>query len=429
MFFGCSNLKIAPVLPATTLAIACYYGMFRGCSKILEAPVLPATTLVTNCYNQMFRYCSKLNYIKMLATDISATSCLNNWVDGVASTGSFIKDANMTSLSIGPSGIPSGWISYNNDEDYYKDEYLTFESLEDNNVVSFKMNSSSAPVKTIEYSTDKINWTSATSTTDGTILATLNTGNKLYLRGDNTQYCTGNGNQNLFISTKKFNLSGNIMSLVSSSNFSNLTSMANLGQHTFRTMFQGTKVVDVSRLQLPATTLINGCYNGMFQGCIYLVNAPKLPATTLANHCYMQLFDSCINLTVAPELPATTMKSQCYQSMFYKCKITVAPELPATTLANYCYMGMFYNCTSLMTAPSVLPATTLKQECYKNMFYNCSKLNYIKMLATDISATDCFKNWVYGVSASGTFIKDASMTSLTIGVNGIPDGWTVQDAS
>lgn len=314
-------------------------------------------------------------------------------------------------------------------EDYYKSQYLTIESLEDDNVITWKMNSSTTPEKTIEYSTDKITWTSATSTTSGTTLATLDTDEKLYLRGNNTQYCIGNGNQNMFTSTKKFNLSGNIMSLINSSSFSNLTSLANLGQHTFRTMFQGTKVVDASRLQLPATTLINGCYNAMFQDCGYLYNAPKLPATTLGNHCYMQLFDSCSNLTVAPELPATTMKSQCYQSMFSKCnKITIAPALPATTLANYCYMGMFYNCTNITTAPE-LPATKLSQECYKNMFYNCSKLNYIKMLATNISATDCLKNWVYGVSASGTFIKDASMTSLTTGIHGIPDGWTVQDAA
>ena len=293
----------------------------------------------------------------------------------------------------------------------YSQEYLTIESLEDGNVVSFKMNSSNAPAKTIEYSTDKINWTSATSTTGGTTLATLNTGNKLYLRGDNTQYCTGNGNQNLFIPTKKFNLSGNIMSLISSSNFSNLTSLDNLGQHTFRTMFQGTSVVDASKLQLPATTLINGCYNAMFQGCYYLTSAPELPATTLANNCYMQLFDSCQNLTAAPALPATTMKSQCYQSMFNKCnKITIAPALPATTLANYCYMGMFYNCKNITTAPE-LPATKLSQECYKNMFYNCSKLNYVKMLATDISATDCLKNWMYGVSASGTLRQEKSSTN------------------
>lgn len=50
------------------------------------------------------------------------------------------------------------------------------------------------------------------------------------------------------------------------------------------------------------------------------------------------------------------------------------------------------------------------------------------MLATNISATSCLTNWVNGVSTTGTFIKNASMTTLPSGNNGIPEGWTVQDA-
>ena len=45
----------------------------------------------------------------MLATNISATGCLSNWVNGVASTGTFVKNPSMTSLPTGTSGIPSGW--------------------------------------------------------------------------------------------------------------------------------------------------------------------------------------------------------------------------------------------------------------------------------------------------------------------------------
>ena len=45
----------------------------------------------------------------MLATNISANSCLYYWVKGVSSTGTLVKNAAMTSLPIGTSGIPSGW--------------------------------------------------------------------------------------------------------------------------------------------------------------------------------------------------------------------------------------------------------------------------------------------------------------------------------
>jgi len=57
----------------------------------------------------MFSGCTKLTHIECLATNISATACVNNWVSGVAASGIFIKDANMSSWTTGTSGIPSGW--------------------------------------------------------------------------------------------------------------------------------------------------------------------------------------------------------------------------------------------------------------------------------------------------------------------------------
>lgn len=101
--------------------------------------------------------------------------------------------------------------------------------------------------------------------------------------------------------------------------------------------------------------------------------------------------------------------------------------LPATTLEILCYTTMFKNCSSMVTAP-ILPATTLAESCYQNMFVGCSSLSKIKCLATDISATSCTNRWVHGVSQSGTFIKNASMSSWPSGDSGIPNGWTVQDA-
>lgn len=79
------------------------------CTSLTTAPELPATTLASFCYFNMFSRCSKLNSITMLATDISASNCLNEWVSGVASTGTFTKAAEMTTLPTGTSGIPEGW--------------------------------------------------------------------------------------------------------------------------------------------------------------------------------------------------------------------------------------------------------------------------------------------------------------------------------
>ena len=109
MFYGSKSLTAAPELPATTLCDYCYREMFSGCTSLTTAPELPATTLRDYCYQSMFSGCASLKQITMLATDISASSCLNNWVDGVSSTGTFVKHPDMTSLPTGSSGIPSNW--------------------------------------------------------------------------------------------------------------------------------------------------------------------------------------------------------------------------------------------------------------------------------------------------------------------------------
>lgn len=195
----------------------------------------------------------------------------------------------------------------------------------------------------------------------------------------------------------------------------------------YASMFYGTSLTTAPAL--PATTLANDCYNNMFRDCTSLTTAPALPATTLAGTCYSNMFNGCTSLTTAPALPATTLVSSCYAGMFGGCTaLTTAPALPATTMATYCYSSMFKGCTTLTTAP-VLPATTLTDRCYKEMFTGCTSLNYIKCLATDISASDCTYRWVFNVAASGTFVKDPNMVSWTTdSTDGIPSGWTVQDA-
>jgi hypothetical protein len=115
------NLVNAPKLPATTLKRYCYEVMFKGCTSLVNAPELPATTLADFCYYGMFYGCTNLNYIKMLAINISPTKCLTNWVDGVSSTGTFVKNKNATwdttPGALGDSGVPAGWTVVNDGEE------------------------------------------------------------------------------------------------------------------------------------------------------------------------------------------------------------------------------------------------------------------------------------------------------------------------
>lgn len=282
----------------------------------------------------------------------------------------------------------------------YDEQYLTIESLEDNNSISW-YTSYTGIAKTISVSIDNgITWTEYLSSRGGTTIATLNTGDKVLVKGTNAQYASNSSNYNRFLSNSSFIAYGNIMSLISGDSFVNADTLT--GTYTFAALFrEATGLTSAENLILPATTLANGCYNGMFSGCRSLTTAPKLPATTLADSCYRDMFNVCTSLTSAP-------------------------ELPATSLANSCYNSMFNGCTSLTVAPE-LPATTLILTCYRYMFWGCSRLNNIKCLATNISASNCTYNWVNGVAASGTFIKADGMNNWTRNYNGIPPGWTVQN--
>lgn len=109
-FQSCTGLTDASnlILPATSLTEWCYSSMFLGCTNLTTAPTLPATTLKKRCYNSMFYNCTSLNYIMCLAINKSVSGCLLSWVNGVSTTGTFIKHPD-ASWSRGTSGIPEGW--------------------------------------------------------------------------------------------------------------------------------------------------------------------------------------------------------------------------------------------------------------------------------------------------------------------------------
>ena len=393
MFRNCTSLEYAPELPATTLAQQCYKNMFRGCTALEEAPELSASTLVSNCYEYMFYSCRSLNNITMLAEDISATNAMSNWVSGVSATGDFYKLADTDVPVDSVSGVPVGWTLHNIAHDYSQD-YLTFVALQDG-TFSFKNNNSG---NTIQYSLD--NGETWTTLEKDTPTPTISSGSSIMWKGEMTP--TAASGVATFYSSMQYEAKGNPMSLLFGDNFVGVTSLNNK-DYALKDLFYGdTNLISAEHLSLPATTLANDCYYAMFLDCTSLVTAPSI-------------------------LPATTLAKNCYYSMFWGCtSLTTAPELPATTLAKYCYSDMFHGCRNLMTAPD-LPAETLVSGCYHAMFEYCSSLNYIKMLATDISESSGLYYWVNGVQTeSGTFVKSASVT-LPTGDDGIPTGWTVVD--
>ena len=490
MFNGCTILTTAPALPATTLASYCYNGMFYGCTSLTTAPALPATTLASNCYDGMFNGCSSLNKILVYANSGTTSGNIDNWLNGVAASGTFYNVGGETYTQDSASGIPTGWsevttvsttsvyaepntfsvkswetmpnlnyiifveneigidvqmsksvspqigentgssnrtitqtysydgIDYTltinqtaNDTD--EPEYFYIESLDDGNTVSLNtylgtLEYLTFTTPTLQFSTDKRNWSTVTFDWSKTgnknidIPTVLNTGDKMYFRNDTDKFSYGindsiyakDCSKISFSTNKNTNVGGDIRTLL---NYIDVETSSMLYRGTFNRLFENnTHIVDASNLRLPYTSLESDCYTNMFQGCTSLTTAPALPATSLESDCYRCMFQGCNSLTTAPALPATSLESSCYRYMFQGCSsLTTAPALPATTLASYCYNGMFYGCTSLTTAPA-LPATTLADDCYRYMFYGCSKLTTAPSLPATTLASNCYDNMFYG---------------------------------
>ena len=328
----------------------------------------------------------------------------------------------------------------------YSLDYFTIVSLSDNNAIFFQ-NSAYTTNVTISYSTDNgSTWTDATASQNTTVsLATLNTNDRMLVKGTNDTLGGAYNKFTRFNSTGDFNVEGNTMSLLYGDNFSGQTTFVSGNSTWFPMLFSyNTHIINAENLVLPATDLLspkptgtNGAYNGMFRGCSNLLTAPQLPAMTLNQSCYSSMFEGCTSLRVAPTLPATTLANGCYQKMFCidrtnptQAAMTVAPELPATTLSNKCYMEMFLNnaslttapssigvssttmgasgctsmfngCTSLTTAPS-LPATTLAIYCCRSMFHNCTSLTTAPSLPATTLASSCYQAMFYNCTSLTT---------------------------
>lgn len=258
----------------------------------------------------------------------------------------------------------------------YNAKYLTF-IAQDNGTFTFSGNTGSS----LSYSLDSGSTWSTPSSSFTT--STIQSGNKVLWKGTNSS------NIGTFSSTGRFVAEGNSMSLIYGDDFSGQTSIST--PSAFARMFEGcTGLTSAENMVLPARTLQMACYYGMFSGCTALTTAMEiLPCTgTIRQSAYANMFEGCTSLTRAPELPGK------------------------------------------------LGSSSGNKNAYNRMFYGCSSLNYIKCLTTSVPEDDygyprCTASWVYGVAATGTFVKNASKTWPTGDKwtnSSIPDGWTVIDA-
>ena len=359
----------------------CYQRMFDGCSNLETYPELPATRMWYSCYRYMFQGCSKMITPPTLPSTKLAQYCYCNM---------FQSCSKLTSLPTLP--------ATNLAEYCYCSMFRSCTSL-----------------------------TNPTIVLPSTAMAS---------------YCY----ESMFYGC------------------SNLTTIPVLSHVTmvapqcYQYMFYGCSKITTAPI-LPVTKMETSCYYAMFQGCTSLTTAPILPATSLKANCYQNMFQGCTSLTACPTLPATTLPANCYYNMFNGCtSITTMPDLPATTITGAAvYRGMFAGCTSLVNVVDILPAETLSQSnvyydmfngctsmttapklpakattssCYYRMFNGCTSLNKITAIFDTVPNTSSSTNaWVTNVAATGTFIMSGTAEwdpEDYRGVNGIPEGWTVQ---
>lgn len=216
-------------------------------------------------------------------------------------------------------------------------------------------------------------------------------------------------------------ITGSILSLI------NQTPDFQLPDYCFYNLFKDCTNI-ITAPELPSLKVGAGSYQGMFQGCTGLTIPPSLPATTLGNNCYSNMFQGCTSLKVAPNLPATTLISNCYSAMFKDCtSLKVAPKLLATTLETNSYLYMFFNCSNLEDVPFIGASILNGTNEFGAMFNHCTNLKHIKLAYTGNFSNSHFGGWVNDVALTGILEYDGEDT--TVGVNAIPNGWTVKKST
>lgn len=344
---------------------------------------------------------------------------------------------------------------------HLRPDYFWTKALVDGSfTISIPASVTPSMVTSIDYSLDDgITWTRTLNIEGEAVTITtpiIPSGRKVLWKGEAKRYASNysSANASLLTGSSHHEIGGNIASLLYGENFLNSQFSLPEGDCTFFSFFKNSKQLrNAGRLILPAKSTKERCYQSMFEGCsnleaaptiliedssgyydLYgmfsnctsLIKAPELHIRKTSRGTCWSMFQGCTSLTTPPpELPASTLAASAYYRMFYGCtKLASAPIIRATTLGTSALYQMFYNCKSLATAPELI-ARVLSSSCYSGLFQGCSALSYIKMMATDISASGALSNWVKGVTASGTFVKNAAAEwELEKGDSGIPENYT-----
>lgn len=262
------------------------------------------------------------------------------------------------------------------------DDEFYFEAREDNS--SFTNPSGT------KYSTDRINWTSGSTTHN------MDEGDRVYVRtiAQNGTWVSGD---TFVTNSGTFNIGGKISSLLYGKQYYNMP-------------------------------LESHCQS-IFSYCSGIVDASKFEINVDLNDvegAFMYAFAHCTGLVYGPILKPEVLSQSCYYSMFWDCTSLLYPsELPARYLNDYCYGQMYEGCSSMQIAPLLLFDAFDRNGCCIRMFQDCVNLNSVTCLAQDIGTENETYYWLNNVASAGTFTKSPFANNWPSGAHGIPSRWTV----
>ena len=240
------------------------------------------------------------------------------------------------------------------------------EAVEAGAKVTISKNHNTAPTLSLKYSRDNITWLDYTI---GNQITLSNAGDKVYFKGNNDVLAQSLNRYNKFTSTANVNVGGNIMSLLDETMLKSSVSVD--GMQSF--FYNNEKIVDASKLMLPAMKLSNQCYYYMFGNCTALIKPPKvLPAIYAKIGCYQRMFSGCSSLIEAPEIKAIFQDANFIAEMFNGASSLKKVKVHFTTFESY----------------------------YSS-------------------------NWLNNVAASGTFYCSSALDTTTRDASHVPEGWTV----
>ena len=181
-----------------------------------------------------------------------------------------------------------------------------------------------------QYSKDKQNWIDIDFDTDIEIPVGETLYFKAKTTNDHVYYYPESGsgggvyitdNEANVRNNTTFEVGGSIMTLLDPTDtLRDLTGKPGCFYYLF---YSFKNMVKADNLVFPATTLSYSCYGEAFDYCSYMesINPDLLPATDLTggNYCCYYMFYYCDALQNAPKLPATTLCDYCYNGMFNNC--------------------------------------------------------------------------------------------------------------